>query len=34
MPEGWSFNPWGLNPWGADPVRDAARDTAQMGGGQ
>jgi hypothetical protein len=34
MPEGWSFNPWALTPWGVDPVRDAARDTAQMGGGQ
>lgn len=34
MPEGWSFNPWALSPWGADPERDAARDTARMGGGQ
>ena len=34
MPDGWSFNPWALSPWGADPERDAARDTARMGGGQ
>lgn len=37
MPEGWSFNPWALSPWalspdGDNPARDAARDTARMGG--
>lgn len=32
MPD-WSFNLWALTPWAADPARDAARDTARMGGG-
>ncbi len=32
MPD-WSFNLWELTQWGTDPARDAARDTARMGGG-
>jgi hypothetical protein len=34
VPDPWSFNPWNLSLWGADPARDAARDTARMGGGE
>ena len=33
MPDDWSFNPWALSRWFAEPERDAARDTARMGGG-